>query len=205
MQATSIGAALFTKSQQKVLGLLYARPDKSFYTNEIMRWASMGRGTISRELDKLVSAGLLTVKRTGNQNHYQANSHNPIYSELVAIVKKTFGIADQIHHALQLFDEKIELAFIYGSIAKDTDTASSDIDLMLIGQSLNYGDIMDVLLPLEEVLQRTVNPTIYNKADFVTKLNEGYSFVTRVMEQPKIMIKGEIDDFGKSGTDTRTE
>lgn len=205
MQATSIGNALFTKSQQKVLGLLFAKPDKSFYTNEIMRWASMGRGTISRELDKLVGAGLLTVSRTGNQNHYQANSNNPVYGELVGIVKKTFGIADQIHHALQLFDEQIELAFIYGSISKGTDTASSDIDLMLIGKSLHYSDIMGVLLPLEETLQRTVNPTIYKKADFVTKLKEGNSFVTRVMEQPKIMIKGVIDDFGKPGTDTRTE
>lgn len=202
MQATSIGNALFTKSQQKVLGLLYARPEKSFYTNEIMRWASMGRGTISRELDKLVSAGLLTVSRTGNQNHYQANSNNPVYDELVGIVKKTFGIADQTHHALQPFDEKIELAFIYGSISKGTDTASSDIDLMLIGKSLNYSEIMDVLLPLEELLQRTVNPTIYKKADFIKKIKEGNSFVSRVMEQPKIMIKGVIDDFGKPGTDS---
>jgi len=205
MTATSIGDALFTKSQQKVLGLLYAKPDKSFYTNEIMRWASMGRGTISRELEKLVSAGLLTVSRTGNQNHYQANSNNPIYGELVSIVKKTFGISDQIYHALQHFGEQIEMAFIYGSISKGTDTASSDIDLMLIGKSLNYSDIMDALLPFEETLQRTINPTIYNKSDFVKRIKEGNSFITRVMEQPKIMIKGVIDDFRKPGTDTRTK
>lgn len=205
MIVTSIGDALFTKSKQKVLGLLYAKPDKSFYTNEIMRWAAMGRGTISRELDKLVAAGLLTVSRTGNQNHYQADHTNPVYNELIGIVRKTFGIADEIRHALQPYDKHIELAFIYGSISKGTDSKSSDIDLMLIGKSLSYSDIMDVLLPLEEVLQRTVNPTIYNKANFVTKLKEGNSFVTRVMEQPKIMIKGVIDDFGKPGKDTRTE
>ena len=204
MSATSIGDALFTKTQQKVLGLLYAKPDKSFYTNEIMRWAAMGRGTISRELDKLAAAGVLTVSRTGNQNHYQADSTNPIYNELVGIVKKTFGIADQIQHVLMPLDEQIELAFIYGSISKGTDTASSDIDLMLIGESLNYSDIMDLLLPLEETLQRTVNPTIYKKTDFSTKLKEGNSFISRVMEQPKIMIKGVIDDFGKFGKDTST-
>ena len=203
MQANSIADALFTKSQQKVLGLLYSKPDKSFYTNEIMRWAAMGRGTISRELDKLVGAGLLTVSRTGNQNHYQANSNNPVYGELVAIVKKTFGIGDQIRQALLLFDDQIELAFIYGSISKGTDKASSDVDLMLVGRSLNYGDIMDVLIPLEESLQRTINPTIYTKSDLVTKIEQGNSFVTRVMEQPKIMIKGAIDDFGKSGKDSR--
>lgn len=204
MSATSIGDALFTKSQQKVLGLLYAKPDKSFYTNEIMRWAAMGRGTISRELDKLASAGLLKVSHTGNQNHYQADSTNPVYNELVAIVRKTFGIADQIHHALQPYENEIELAFIYGSISKGTDTKSSDIDLMLVGKSLNYSDIMESLLPLEETLLRTINPTIYKTADFINKLNEGNSFVIRVMEQSKIMIKGVIDDFGKSGKDTST-
>ena len=167
-----------------------------------MRWAAMGRGTISRELDKLVAAGLLTVSRTGNQNHYQANSNNPVYAELVGIVKKTFGIGDQIRQALHQFDDQIDLAFIYGSISKGTDKAASDVDLMLVGRSLNYGDVMDVLLPLEESLQRTINPTIYTQDDFVTKIEKGSSFVTRVMEQPKIMIKGVIDDFGKSGKDT---
>ena len=202
MSVTSIGDALFTKTQQKVLGLLYAKPDKSFYTNEIMRQAAMGRGTISRELEKLVAAGLLTVSRTGNQNHYQADSSNPIFKELVEIVRKTFGIADQIRHALQQYEKQIELAFIYGSISKGSDSKSSDIDLMLIGESLNYSDIMETLLPLEETLQRTINPTLYKTADFNNKLNEGNSFVTRVMEQPKIMIKGVIDDFRKPGKDT---
>jgi predicted nucleotidyltransferase len=205
MSVISIGDALFSKSQQKVLGLLYAKPDKTFYTNEIMRWAAMGRGTISRELEKLVAAGLLTVSRTGNQNHYQADNTNPIFKELVAIVRKTFGIADEIRRALQPYEKQIELAFIYGSMSKGTDSKTSDIDLMLVGKSLNYSDIMDALLPLEEVLQRTVNPTIYKKTDFVTKLKAKNSFLTRVMEQPKIMIKGIIDDFGKPGKDTPTK
>ena len=204
MQITSIGDALFTKTQQRVLGLLFGKPDKSFYTNEIMRWASMGRGTISRELERLVSAGLLSVTKAGNQNHYQANANNPIYSELVSIVKKSFGVADEIREALKLFDENIELAFIYGSISKGTDTANSDVDLMLVGKALNYSDIMDSLLQAEETLQRTINPTIYDRVDFVNKLEEGNSFITRVMEQPKIMIKGVNHDIRKPGKDQTT-
>jgi len=201
MQATSISDALFTKTQQKVLRLLFGMPDKSFYTNEIMRWASMGRGTVGRELDKLVSAGLLTATREGNQNYYQANSKSPIYTELVSIVKKTFGVADEIRDVVKIFDDNIELAFIYGSIAKGTESKSSDIDLMLIGKGLHYGDIIEVLIPLEETLQRTINPTIYDTKDFVTKLDNGNSFVTRVMEQPKIFIKGVINDFRKFSKD----
>lgn len=201
MQSVPIGDALFTKSQQKVLGLLYGKPDRSFYTNEIMRWADMGRGTIRRELERLASAGLLTVTREGNQNHYQAKHDNPVYTELLGIVRKTFGVADVIRQALKPFESQIQLAFIYGSIAKSTDKNTSDIDLMLVGEQLHYSDLMDVLIPLEETLKRPINPTIYNSYEFSEKLDRNISFLERVMEQPKLIIKGEINDFRKPGTD----
>lgn len=201
MQATSIGDALFTKTQQRVLGLLYGVPDKSFYTNEIMRWADMGRGTIRRELDRLVSAGILSVTPEGNQNHYQAKQDNPVYTELLGIVRKTFGVVDVIKQALKPLNAQIKLAFIYGSIAKGTDSRTSDIDLMLIGEGLNYGDVIDVLMPLEESLQRSVNPTVFTSAKFASRLDQNSSFLVRVMEQPKLVIKGVIDDFREPRTD----
>lgn len=199
MTTTSIGDALFTKTQQKVMGLLFGKPDKSFYTNEIMRWAAMGRGTVSRELDKLVSAGLLTVTREGNQNHYQANQGCPVYEELISLVRKTFGVADEIKVALTPFFDNIELAYIYGSIAKGSDTRSSDIDLMLVGDKLSYGDVVEALLPLEQSLRRAINPTIYDMNDFVSKLKAKNSFITRVMDQQKIMIKGTEDGIRQAG------
>jgi len=201
MLPTSIGDALFTKTQRRVLSLLYGKPDKSFYTNEIMRWADMGRGTIRRELDRLTSAGLLVVTREGNQLHYQANADNPIYSELLNIVRKTFGVAEVIRKALQPLDSQIELSFVFGSMAKATDVKTSDIDLMLVGDRLIYGDVVDLLMPVEESLQRTINPTIYTHTDFRAKMKEGSSFLIRVMKQPKLMVKGVIDDFRESGTD----
>jgi predicted nucleotidyltransferase len=201
MQTTSIGDALFTKTQQRVLGLLYGTPDKSFYANEIMRWADMGRGTIRRELDRLVSAGILSVTPEGNQNHYQAKQDNPVYTELLGIVRKTFGVADVIRQALKPLNAQIKLAFIYGSIAKGTDARTSDIDLMLIGEGLNYGDVMDVLMPFEESLQRSVNPTIFTSAEFASRLDQNSSFLVRVMEQPKLVIKGVIDDFREPRAD----
>ena len=201
MQATSIGDALFTKTQQRVLGLLYGTPDKSFYTNEIMRWADMGRGTIRRELDRLVSAGILSVTPEGNQNHYQAKQDNPVYVELLGIVRKTFGVADVIGQALKLLNCDIKLAFIYGSVAKNTDTKASDIDLMLIGEKLHYGDVIDVLIPLEESLNRSINPTIFTPGEFASRLEQKSSFLGRVMEQPKLVIKGVIDDIRETRTD----
>jgi len=191
MSSTTMGDALFTKTQQRVLGLLYGKPDKSFYTNEIVRLANMGRGTIQRELDRLVSAGLLHVSREGNQRHYQANKECPIYSELLGIVRKTFGVVDIIRAALAPVEEQIELAFIYGSVAKGEDNARSDIDVLIVGDDLVYSEIMTLFAGAEQSLGRPVNPTMYDEEQIKTKLKEKNAFLTRVMEQPKLWIKGK--------------
>lgn len=195
MTTTTIGDALFTKTQQRVLGLLYGKPEQSFYTNEIVRWADMGRGTISRELNRFVSAGLLVVSREGNQLHYRANSENPIYNELLAIVRKTFGIVDVIRAALVPVYEQIDLAFIYGSIAKREETASSDIDLLVVTDSLAYTDLMEVLTDAEKLLGRPINPSIYTAEQIKNKLEQNSSFLVRVMERPKLWVKGCDDDI----------
>jgi predicted nucleotidyltransferase len=189
-QTITIGDALFTKTQQKIMSLLFQKPDTTFYLNQIVRQAGIGKGTIKRELEKMTAAGLLTVKHIGNQKHYQANSSAPIYHELVAITRKTFGIANVIRQTLEPIENAIEFAFIYGSIAKATETAKSDIDLMIISHDLTYADIMNLLIPVETELQRTINPTIYNSLDFNDKLQQGNSFLTRIINQEKIMIMG---------------
>jgi predicted nucleotidyltransferase len=197
MNSITTADALFTKTQQRVLSLLFGKPDQSFYTNEIVRLAGMGRGTITRELEKLASAELLTVTRSGNQQHYQANKNNQIYNELHRIVIKTFGVVDVIKQALQPIDKQIELAFVYGSIAKGIETIESDIDLMLVGKDLNYAEILELLMPAETTLQRPINPTLYTPEEFRMRLEDEQSFLMRIKEQPKLMIKGEINDFGK--------
>lgn len=181
------------------MGLLFQKPDTTFYLNQIVRQAGIGKGTIKRELEKMTTAGLLTVKHIGNQKHYQANSSAPIYHELVAITRKTFGLADVIRQTLEPIKESIEFAFIYGSIAKATDTASSDIDLMIIGNNLAYADIMNFLIPTETELQRTINPSIYNSSDFNDKLQQGNSFITRIITQEKIILMGSEDVIRKVG------
>jgi len=196
---TNISDALFTKTQQRVLGLLYGKPDKSFYTNEIVRRAAMGRGTISRELERLVSAGLLLVSHEGNQHHYRANPDNPVFHELLGIVKKTFGIVDVIREALVPLDSQIAYVFIYGSIAKGEETASSDIDLLVISDSIEYADVMQVLTAAGQTLGRTINPSIYTKAQIKKRWREKNAFVTRIMEQPKLWVKGGEDDIREFG------
>ena len=190
MQTLPLSDALFTATQQKVLGLLDGKPDRTFYANEIARWAQVGKGSLMRELDRLQKSGVLIMSRQGNQTHYQANPDCPIYSELLGIVRKTFGIGEQLRAALAPLADQLVWAFVYGSIAKGTDHAGSDIDLMLIGEDLNYSDVIERLLPVEERLGRSINPTIYTPADWRGRIAAGNSFVVRVIEQDKINLIG---------------
>lgn len=199
MNKLSLSEALFTATQQKVLGLLFGKPDQSFYANEIARWAQVGKGNLMRELDRLQRAGVLTMTRLGNQTHYQANPDCPIYAELLGITRKTFGIAEPLIDALQPFAEQLIWAFVYGSIAKDQANASSDIDLMLIGSGLHYSEVMERLLPLEEHLGRTINPTLYTPEDWAAKRAAENSFVMRVVQQDKINLMGENPLESKDG------
>lgn len=199
MRSYSLGDVLFTKTQQKVLGLLFGRPGQSFYLNEIVRLSSVGRGTVNRELERMEAAGIITKQKIGNQNHYQANPNCPIYGELIGIVRKTFGIAEVIEAALKSRDEEIEIAFIYGSIARSEDRADSDIDLMVIAPNLAYAELMEALSGAEQELGRTINPSIYDAAEIKRKLGQKNAFLVRVMEQPKIWIKGGEDDLGAFG------
>ena len=187
---SSIGDALFTKTQQRVLGLLYGKPERSYYFNELVRLAGMGKGTVRRELEKFCRVGLITVQRQGNQNHYQANASNPIFAELKAITQKTFGIVDILKAALIPLWPRLEQAFVYGSMAKGSEHINSDIDLMLVGDELVYGEVMALLEIAEHQLGRKVNPTLFSPLDFAMRLGAGQSFLTRIMEQPKLWIKG---------------
>jgi predicted nucleotidyltransferase len=195
----SLSEALFTTTQQKVLGLLFGKPDRSFYANEIARWAQVGKGSLMRELDRLQRAGVLTMTRQGNQTHYQANPDCPIYAELLGIARKTFGITEPLRQALQPFAEQITWAFVYGSIAKDQANASSDIDLMLIGEGLHYSEVMERLIPMEEQLGRVLNPTLYTPDDWAAKLAAENSFVVRVAQQDKINLMGANPLESKDG------
>ena len=190
----SLGDALFTKTQQRVLALLYGQSERSFYLNELVRLADIGKGAVARELLKLSDAGILTTTKQGNQTHYQANLNNPIFTELKQIVQKSFGVTDVIKSALTPLLSEIEQAFIYGSIAKGNNHAASDIDLMLIGNGLSYTDIMTTLEGAENDLARTINPTLLTPEEFEQRITTKQSFVTRVMEQPKLWIKPKEAD-----------
>lgn len=195
-QRTSFSDALFSGTKQRVLGILYGQPMRSFYANEVIGLAASGSGAVQRELATLTNSGLVTVKAVGNQKHYQANPDSPIFNELCAIVQKTIGLADPLRIALEPLASQIIAAFVYGSVAKKTDTASSDIDLMLLSDAISYGELFSALETVSAQLGRQVNPTILTHEELKKRQANQDSFLSRVMEQPKIWIIGRHNDFG---------
>jgi len=187
--------ALFTKTQQRVLGALFGHPERSFYASELIREAGTGSGAAQRELARLEGSGLLVARRIGHQKHYQANAASPLYSELLNIVLKTVGLAEPLRDALKPLSSAIRAAFVYGSVAKATDQSTSDIDLMIISDSLTYGDAFGALERVTRTVGRKINPTVYTVAEFSKRAKTENAFVTRVLEQPKIWVIGSDDDL----------
>src|SRR5436853_4315114 len=137
----SLSDALFSKVQQRVLALIFGHPARSFYTSEIVRHVRSGSGAVERELSRLEQSGLVTAEWIGNQKHYRANQDSPVFAELRGLVAKTRGEPETTRESLRPHGSTITAAFIYGSVAKGSDNASSDVDLMVIGDELNFSDL----------------------------------------------------------------
>lgn len=191
----SLADALFTKTQQRVLRVLFGQADRSFYASELIRAAGTGSGAAQRELARLEESGLIVAKRIGNQKHYQANSTSPLFSELHGIVLKTVGLAEPLRSALKPLSASIRAAFVYGSVAKATDQAASDIDVMIISDSVTYGEVFGALERVARTLGRRVNPTVYTAAEFTKRARAENAFVTRVLKQPKLWVIGSENEL----------
>lgn len=192
-KAASLADALFSGTQQRVLGLLFGQPGRNYYATELINLAGVGSGGVQRELEGLTQSGLVTVRAIGKQKHYQANPESPIFAELCGIIEKTSGLAEPLREALQPLAPQILVAFIFGSIAKRQDTAASDIDLLIISDTLGYGDFYNTIETVSERLGRPLNPTIYTGKEFAKRKKDGNSFVKRVLEQPKVWLIGGED------------
>ena len=189
-----ISNTLFTKTQQNVLALLFGQPERAFYANEMIALANSGAGAVQRELVRLTDAGLVNTWRVGNQKFYQANADSPIFAELRGIVVKTFGVAQVLQTALMPAWAQIDFAFIYGSIAKGNDTASSDVDVLIVGD-VSHQQVLELLQSTQTQLARAVNPTLYTKIEWAQRLKKQKSFIMRIIEQDKILIKGSEHDI----------
>ena len=190
----SLADALFTTTQQRVLALIFGQPSRSFFASELIELTGSGSGAVQRELQRLAASELVTVTRIGKQKHYQANPDCPVFKELCVLVRKTVAVVESIRRALAPVAESIRLALIYGSVPKGTDTASSDIDLLVVADDLKLEALFAALAPVEESLDRKVSPTLYTSDEFENRRASGNPFLRRVLAGEHLILIGTIDD-----------
>jgi predicted nucleotidyltransferase len=192
-RGSALASALFTSTQQRVLALLFGQPDRSFFVTELVSLADSGSGAVQRELVRLAQSRLVIVTRIGNQKHYQANKDSPLFGELCSIIRKTVGLQETVRVALEPLNKKISLALIYGSVANQSDTAASDIDILLVSNNLTLEEVYTALASAERQLDRRVSPTLYTVNEFKQRQKSRNSFLTRVLDGQTVILIGSID------------
>lgn len=194
-----LGTTLFGKTRRAVLALLYSHPDESFYLRQLARMTAVGMGSLQRELKHLSEAGIIQRSEIGRQAFFKANPNCPIYPELRDLIIKTFGVADVLRQALAPLADTILVAFIFGSMASGEINQSSDVDVMVIGD-ISFADVVSALSPVQEVLSREINPSVYPPGEFKAKLSADQHFIKSVLNSTKIFLignKNELDELAR--------
>jgi len=190
---TSQGSALFGKTRLAILALLYGQVNRAFYLSEIVRLAGVGRGAVQRELARLTRAGLLVRTEHGQQVYFQANAEAPVFEELCGLVRKTAGIVDLLRLCLEPLADRIQKAFVFGSVAHGEETATSDIDLLVVGD-VSLFDIVSATAGIRDTLGRELNPTVFPPAEYADKVRASDHFLTTVLAGPKLYVIGSDDE-----------
>jgi predicted nucleotidyltransferase len=181
---------LFGKTRRSILALLYSHPDESFYVRQILRTAGIAPGAAHRELKWLSETGIILRKVSGHQVYYQANSECPIFWELKNIVTKTVGVADIIRAQLAPIENRIDIALLFGSIVRGKESKDSDIDILIVGD-LTFAEISERLGPVQKMLGRETNPTVFSSDEFQDKLKKGHHFLNSVLKSDIIYLIGD--------------
>jgi len=193
VRESSLADALFPRTKQRVLALLFGQPDRAFATMALIGLAHSGSGAVQRELDRLVGSGLAEVTLVGRQKHYRANRTSPIFEELRSIVEKTAGVAGVLRAALAPIAASVRFAALYGSVAKETDRATSDIDVLLVADDLTLEDVFTTLQSAEARLGRHVSPTVYTTDEFRRRKKARHPFLTKVLSGTHVVLLGSED------------
>lgn len=191
---------LFGQTRSAVLSALLLHPESSLHVRELARLTGASAGSLHRELRLLADMGLLLRQEVGRQVHYRANVAHPVYAELAQLLRKTAGLVDVLREALEPLASKMDLAFVYGSMASGTERAGSDIDLMVLGRA-SFADLARALAPVQATLRREVNPTVMSRREFAQRLAAGDGFATSVARGAKLWLKGEEHDLAEPAQD----
>ncbi|MDO8275975.1 MAG: nucleotidyltransferase domain-containing protein [Serpentinimonas sp.] len=196
MESILLGQVLFPhRYRRRLLALLFMRAGQWFHMRELERLtAAASVGSLKKELDLLAGVGLLKVQKVGNQTQFCANTDHPVYPELLGLVRKSIGLVDVLHTALAPLAGQIQVAFVYGSVAKGSEGTHSDVDVMVLGD-VGFGDVVHALYDSQAVLGREVNPKVMSLAEWGSRKAAGDSFVQDLLGKPRLLLMGAVDDL----------
>jgi predicted nucleotidyltransferase len=197
--SAGLAGALFSTTQRRTLGLLFGQPGRRFFANELIELTGSGSGAVQRELQRLTDSGLVTATKVDNRKYFQANPTAPLFDELRSIMRKTIGAAEPVKAALASLASKIQLAVIYGSVAKAQETASSDLDLLIVSDALTLEELYAALAPAERELSRRVSVTLYNDREFHDRLKAKHPFLSKVLSGEHMVLLGTTHELAPAG------
>ena len=189
MLAQLLGSEL----RARAIGWLFTHPDERFYVRQLAALLDEDSTNLSRELTRLESLGILLSERDGRQKYYRANPGSAVFAELKGLATKTVGVVDVLRQALEGFREEIDSAFVFGSFAKQEETAASDIDLLIIGDA-DPVSLHGAMAQAEEVLRRTISYSLVSRPEYAERRKEKAGFLARVLKGPRLMVLGELDE-----------
>lgn len=180
-----------SKTKRSLLKLFLTNPERAFYTREVARLTGEPLNAVRRELEYLEKAGLLRSCREGNLKYFEIVKQFPFLAELKKIIYTTVGLGDYLRSRFK-DSESIDVAFVYGSVARDEETKKSDIDLFVIGE-VAEDDLHNLVSEIEKEIGREINYTLMTKNEFYKRRKMGDPFVKRVEKEGKLMLKGSLD------------
>ena len=196
MRKTSPLDALFPKTRQAVLATTYLNPSREWYLSDLARHLDVTPSSLQRELASLVRAGILRRKEHGNRTYYSAEAESPIFEDLRGLLLRTVGLRDVLVELLEPFRNRILVAFLYGSFARNDARPGSDIDLMVISR-IGLAELAPVLRQAETKLLRPLNPSVYTPEEVAEKLALGHHFLGMLMSGEKLFVLGSEDDLAR--------
>jgi len=187
---------LSSRVRAEIFRLLFGLDEKEVHLREMERQASLSLGTIRQDLQKLVKLDLVMTRRDGNRLYYRANTEHPLYQDIRKLVLKTAGLVEIFKSVLDR--EGVEVAFVFGSLARNREKAASDVDLMVIG-TIGLRPLSSWLSGVSEQIGREINPHTLTAEEFRRRKKKGDHFLSNVLESPKIFIVGNENDLAEMG------
>lgn len=194
MRKSPVIDALFPDIRGRILAATLTRPEKQWYLSELSTFLHTQPSSLQREVDALSKAGILEQWRDGRRVYLKPDTQSPVFPDLKSLFDKTTGLVPVLQQALKSFGEKLQFAFLYGSIARSEEESESDVDLLIVG-NVGLAELVPMMRKAEQALGRSINPTIFSAQEFIRKARTHDHFLSAVLKGAKQFVKGSEHDL----------